>query len=145
MQAIKPSIRYLSPSCFTLSLSTIEFIGDRYTLYMPHSHEAGWEPREISDFTESVFRSATPLPVIGPTEVVDGKFTATFSSDRPVEKAQLLYTRATGQWQDRKFNTLPAKLNGNRVEADIPVNATVAFFTITDDRGALVSSEHLEN
>lgn len=115
---------------------------------MGHSHPHGWAPEEIGVFADAVLRGGAPLPRILDTGVEEtdaaaGQLWATFQSARPVLRAELGYTRATGYWSDRKYNILPIEIEPGetRVEAAIPPGTTVCFFNLFDDRGCVSSSD----
>jgi dienelactone hydrolase len=111
---------------------------------MPHSHTDGWAPAEIGIYADSQLRGGAPLPRLL-RQGCDGKaLWAEFDSARPLLAAEINYTRACGQWQDRKFSRLPAQLNPATgwVEASIPPNTTVCFLNVFDDRGCVASTPH---
>ena len=113
---------------------------------MPHNHIDGWLPAEIGIFADSLLRGGAPLPRLK-RHGVDGQLLwAEFESVRPILAAEINYTRANGQWQDRKFNRLSALLDSasGRVEAVIPNNTSVCYLNVFDDRGCVSSSPHLE-
>jgi dienelactone hydrolase len=114
---------------------------------MPHGHGgAGENPEEIHAFANSVLTGGTSLATI--TKQGRGGNTAwvEFSAKTPVTKAELHYTKATGKWQDRLWEFVPATLDAkaNKASAAIPEGATVYYINLTDDRDRVVSSEHEE-
>jgi cephalosporin-C deacetylase-like acetyl esterase len=113
---------------------------------MGHSHEHGWNPPEIAAFTDALFFKKTFLPTIDKCEVIDGHLIATVRSDVTITKADIVYTRGSGMWQDRRFNTLEniVTISGNTVSAPLPLFTTVAYLQITDERGMRVSTPHFE-
>lgn len=114
---------------------------------MPHGHgPAGENPEEIHVFANSIVRNGTPL-----TEIIDQGSTSDsawceFKSVVPVTKAELCFTRKTGRWQDREWDSQPATidLHTSRVTATLPTDVTVFYLNIFDDRNCVVSSEHTE-
>jgi len=111
---------------------------------MPHSHHAGWAPKEIAAFADSVLKGSPPLIRITGQGEANGSAWATFESVSPVVKAELNVTSDTGPWQKRKWEALPAQLKAGKAHADLPVGTTVYYLNLTDDRGWLVSTEHME-
>ena len=111
---------------------------------MPHGHTAGREAPEIYAFAGSILGTGAPLPRITGEGVTADRMWATFESDRPIQKAELCFTRGLGYWQDRKFNATPATIDhtANRADVEIPSNSTVYFLNIIDDRGCLVSTDY---
>jgi len=49
-----------------------------------------------------------------------------------------------GEWEHRKWQSVPAELDQgkNMVTATLPEGVTVYYFSLIDDRGLIVSSEH---
>jgi cephalosporin-C deacetylase-like acetyl esterase len=115
---------------------------------MGHSHGHGWAPREIHHFTDALFKGEAPLPEHIKTHIEDKRILATFTSVRPLMTTEICFTRASGMWQDRKWNTLPAVSEATAesysIHAELPVGTTVAFINVWDDRGNCVSSPHIE-
>ena len=113
-------------------------------LRMPHGHQPGWAPKEIDAFAESVLNAAPPLIRITGQGEANGNAWATFESASPVAKAELNVTRDSGRWQERKWEALPAQLEAGRAHAELPAGTTVYYLNLTDKRGLLVSTEHVE-
>lgn len=112
---------------------------------MPHGHnEAGEGSAEIFAFADSVLRGGEPLAHIVAQGVDKGVAWTDFVSPRPIRKAELHFTRAGGRWQDRFWETVEAELGDGRVRATPPDDALVFYFNLTDDRGLIVSSQHVE-
>ena len=114
---------------------------------MPHAHGgAGENPEEIRAFADSFCKRGAPLARVT-KQGRDGKAVwVTFKSKSPIAKAELCFTRSNGKWQDRKWETLAAQLDGkrSRVTADLPDGTTVYYVNLIDDRGLVVSTEHKE-
>lgn len=110
---------------------------------MPHGHPQGAKPEEIAAFAASVLRHGVPLARITVTE----RDSIRYKSRSRIVKAELNYTMDSGRWQDRKWETVPARLEtgAGRATAGIPQGATAWFFNLIDDRGLVVSSEHRTN
>ncbi len=113
---------------------------------MPHSHPDGWKPKEIGLFADEVMRAGEPLARITGQGADGRRAWATYESARPIKRAELNFTRATGYWPDRKWNILPAKLDSatGRIEAEIPIETTAYYFNVIDDRDVTSSTEHVE-
>ena len=114
---------------------------------MPHGHgAAGENPEEIHVFANSILRNGAPLPRITEQGIADDTTWAVFSTTVPVVKAELCFTRATGRWQDREWESQPAMIDAatSRVTATIPTDATVFYLNLFDDRNCVVSTEHTE-
>ena len=115
---------------------------------MPHGHTQGWAPNEIHHYTDALFKGGAPLSRHVETRSVERKIVSRFESARPLMKATLCYTRATGFWRDRKWNQIDAALDevgqGYEASAELPLETTAAFLNVTDDRDLIVSSTHIE-
>ncbi len=109
---------------------------------MPHGHgEAGEGPKEIHAFADSITRDRRPLArSLG--ERREGQVAyADFKSETPLLRAELNFTRDGGRWQDRRWETLPARLDGGRVQAKLPEDAKIAYFNVIDERELIASSD----
>lgn len=115
-------------------------------LRMPHAHGGpGENPEEIRVFAEALFNGGVPLPTItGQGRNGDAAW-ATFKSPGPLKSAELNYTKDKGAWQERKWESLPATIEGgSRVTASLPADTTVYYFNLVDERNCVVSTEHEE-
>jgi hypothetical protein len=59
----------------------------------------------------------------------------------PIAAAELAFTRDTGKWQDRKWETVPAELVKNRASAAVPADAKAFYLNLFDGQGRVVSGE----
>ncbi|MFT7629058.1 MAG: dienelactone hydrolase [Mariniblastus sp.] len=116
----------------------------RFELRMSHGHGAGWRPAEIYAFADSIVKDGLPLPKLTPPKIEGDQVTSSFVSTAKITKSQLLYTRDSGLWPQRKWETAPAKTSAAEINAIVPEGATVLFFNLTDERGLLVSSEFIQ-
>jgi len=113
----------------------------RVTVNMPHGHPPGWAPQEIGMFVDQYLLGADPLPTLGMLMVKDGQATLCLNGPAKITKAELHYTTDTSEFNKRKWESNPAKIEGQQiVSAAAPENATAWFFTVQDERGAVVSS-----
>lgn len=112
---------------------------------MPHGHGAAGEaPREIQVFADSLLRGGPALAAVTGTGLDDGQVWATFTSPVPVVRAELNYTLDdTPRWPDRRWETVPAQLTGQRAEAVLPNGAKVWYLNLVDHRDCVVSTEHV--
>jgi dienelactone hydrolase len=110
---------------------------------MPHAHGGpGEKPEEIHAFANALFKGGAPLPRITAQGLEKGAPWAEF--DGKVVKAELNVTRDSGKWQKRTWEILPAALDGQRASAPVPEGVTAAYLNLFDDRGLVVSAEHVE-
>jgi dienelactone hydrolase len=120
----------------------------RITMYMPHGHPPGWTPAEIYLFVDSVLKGTEPLARLGPIQVTaEQSALATYAAPRSLTKAELLFTHDDGRWQERKWQSSAATIDADRkrFEAKLPdVRPLTCFFTVADERGLVVSTDHVE-
>ena len=114
---------------------------------MPHGHGGpGENPQEIHLMADHLLNNGLPLPRILEQQIAGQKVTLTYEASRPIETAELTFTCDTGLWQERKWQTRPLEVPTatNTLTAQLPDGITVFYINLIDDRGALVSSEHVE-
>lgn len=112
---------------------------------MAHAHGGpGEKPEEIHAFANAIFKGGPPLAKITGQGEEKGAAWATFTSTSTVEKAELCFTKDTGKWQARKWESAPAAIERGRASAPIPEGAKVYYLNLVDDRGLVVSTEHVE-
>ena len=114
----------------------------RITVKMPHGHQQGWAPKEIGLFVDQYLKEGTALPVVERPEKVEGEVRATVESETKLTSANLHYTTGTGAINKLTWETMPARIDGRQlISAAPPEGATIWFLTVSDSRGAVVSSE----
>jgi dienelactone hydrolase len=112
-------------------------------LNLPHGHI--WKFGEVDQFVDSVLCGAAPLPRLRTLSIRENRATAKVTSPVPLKKAELHYTTDGGPWQQRHWETVPARLERNVITADIPSQRPlVCYVSVTDDRGLRASTEHVE-
>jgi len=112
---------------------------------MKHGHGPGWDAGEVYAFADSVVKGGKALPKITGAGLAEKDAWVSFESDVPIEKAEFNYTTDSGIWDKRKWLTRNAKLDSKvqKVTAQIPETATAYYFNLIDQRGLVVSSEHI--
>jgi dienelactone hydrolase len=114
----------------------------RITVNMPHGHPQGWAPPEIGLFVDGYLRGGKPLPAIQRPRTVNGQVLAKVRAKTGLASAALHYTTGTGPINKRQWQTVPGRVDGSHLVAETPPKeAAVWFLTVTDERGAVVSSE----
>jgi hypothetical protein len=114
----------------------------RVTVNMKHGHPQGWAPAEIGLFVDQHLRDGEPLPAIAKPTVSESKVAAGVTSKRPLKSAALHYTTDKGEFEKRRWKEVVLTLEGNGTSGpSASADATVWFVTVSDDRGAVVSSE----
>lgn len=114
---------------------------------MPHGHgPAGENPPEIHAFADSVLRGAAPLAKVTAQGRQGDHVWADYQATSPIKQAELNFTRDTGKWQQRKWETVPAQLDAaqHRASARLAEGVRVYYLNLVDERGLIVSSEHEE-
>jgi dienelactone hydrolase len=112
-------------------------------LDLPHGHI--WTFDEVDVFVDSVLRGGTPLPRLGQTKINGDRVSAKVVSRLPIKRAALHYTTDTGEWQKRRWQTVPAELKRGTITARLPRQRPLVWYlTVTDERGLRVSTEHEE-
>jgi dienelactone hydrolase len=110
---------------------------------MPHGHEPGVAPEEIHAFANSIINGQQPLARIQNQGRRGNDVWAAVRSAVPIQRAELNFTKDKGRWQDRKWETVAAKMDRRRVSATLPDGARVYYLNVFDERGMVVSSEHV--
>jgi len=113
----------------------------RVTVRMPHGHQPGWRPKEIGLFIDQHLLGGAGLPLVARPVVAAGQARAGVTTRTKLVSAALNYTTAAGSNKTRKWLSAPAKIDGASLIVDLPANVTIWNVTVTDDRGATVSSE----
>ncbi|MBN8218305.1 MAG: prolyl oligopeptidase family serine peptidase [Spirochaetes bacterium] len=114
---------------------------------MPHGHGgAGEKPPEILAMAESLFRGGAPLPTFTGQGAAGGEVWAEVASPRPLERAEFNFTRASGHWMDRTWNTVPVEVEKatGRMRAALPPDTTAWYFNVFAEGDLVASSEHGE-
>ena len=114
----------------------------RITVKMPHGHLQGWAPKEIGFFLDQYLKDGIPLPTVLSLEKTAVEFRATVESQSNLSSAKIHYTTGTEPINKLTWNTIPARIDGRQIIAPLPQDeARIWFFTVSDNRGAIVSSE----
>jgi len=117
----------------------------RITVNMPHGHSAGMDPLEIGAFADAQLRGATPLPELGEVQRDGAVVRAPLRSRLPIQTATLHYSADAIPWDHRRWSSVPAAVGEDAVEARLPDERPLLyFFTVTDLRGAVVSTDYAE-
>lgn len=121
-----------------------------FRVRMPHGHgPAGENPGEIRAFADAILApggvSGSGLARIT-GQGSDGRTTwLTWEGGAPVRSAELCFTRAEGKWQEREWETSPARVDTprRRAEAEIPADAAAWYLNVVDEGGLVASGEHV--
>lgn len=107
-----------------------------------HSHPAGWAPPEIAIFMDQHLRNGPPLATIEPAKRIGQEVSAQFTAAVEVSSASLVYTTGDPTNQETQWREAGARIAGKQILAELPDPEPRAWFlTLTDERGATVSTE----
>ncbi|HPA19264.1 MAG TPA: PhoPQ-activated protein PqaA family protein [Verrucomicrobiae bacterium] len=114
----------------------------RIEVNMRHGHGPGWAPKEIGLFIDSYCNAGTPLPVPGKPVTEGDNIRLPVKSITAIREATLHYTADTGLRSKRKWQSVPAQVGegGAIIAARPPAGANTWFISLTDERGAMVTS-----
>lgn len=115
----------------------------RYELRMRHGHYPGWEPEEIYAFADSVVNGGPKLIQFGKPKVSGMRASVSYTSTTNVAEAKFYYTKDNDAWPERLWKEAPATLSSSMMTASVPRGAKAFYFSGTDKRGLMVSSEFL--
>ena len=108
---------------------------------MAHGHPPGWAPKEIGIYVDSLLKGGIPLPEIGDMKVEAGVVSVPVASKTKLTGAELQFTTTDGKRSDREWQMLPARIEEGKVVAEsLPAEANTWLVTITDERGATVTT-----
>jgi cephalosporin-C deacetylase-like acetyl esterase len=113
----------------------------RIQVNMPHGHQPGWVPQEIGLFVDSKCRAGTALPLPGKPEIKGGQVLLNCTAAAGIQSGSLHFTTDSGPRSKRQWTTVPATLSGGTLSAPAPpANANTWYMSVTDGRGAMVST-----
>ena len=114
----------------------------RYQLEMSHGHGSGWSPEEVYTFADSAVNEGTPLVQFDKPKVDGDQASVTYTASTKITNADLLYTTdSTSASPKRKWRKMPATILGTTIKAAVPENAVTFFFSATDERKMMTTSE----
>jgi len=111
-----------------------------FTINLPHGHIFTF--KEVDVFIDSILLpNAKPLATVSAIQRGGNKtVSATFRSEVPVVKAELIGTSDDGDWTKREWKSVPATIVGNRLSATLPETLRAYCLLLTDERGLRVST-----
>jgi hypothetical protein len=110
----------------------------------PVKSDPGVDFAETFAFADSIVRNTPPLPAIVSRGIDNRRAWSRYESKFPIANASLNYTTSRGPWQERLWETIDGSIDREKSTAfaHIPAGASAYFFSLTDSRGLMVSSEH---
>lgn len=123
------------------------------TVNMPHSHPAGWAPKEIGLFVDQHLKEGKPLFRFEDARMEKMNLAVAIGQEHDIKSVSAHWTTDTkGPWQKRTWESRKAdRMVGNATDfflVTLPKDRPIVYFlTANDERGATVSTEHavLEN
>lgn len=114
----------------------------RIEVNMRHSHQAGWEPTEIFRFIDSHLGTSDSLPILRLPEQSEKECRVRYSAARPLKSAALNFTTDSGPLLSRQWQSVAAEFDEQTIRSDdLPQNATIWFFSATDDLDGMTSTD----
>lgn len=117
------------------------------TVNMPHGHVEGWRPVEIGLFVDQYLKQGDSFPEVKPEVQIDtdAKTLSFTVVEAKNGKGAFHWTHDVGPWQKRNWNSIDVGINNSVGSTPLPEKRPLSgFFTVKDDRGAVVSTEHFE-
>jgi len=114
----------------------------RLQVKMPHGHEAGWAPKEIGLYIDSLLGVRAEAPLLACTVPVaeEDEVLATVTGGN-IKSATMSYALPGTAINTREWKTVPAKVENGIISAPAPpADSDMYFFNVTDERDAMVSS-----
>lgn len=113
----------------------------RITVNMPHGHPPGWAPREIGLFIDHHLQGKAGLPIVGEPQIEAGEVRMQWEASTKLSQATLHFSTDSGAINKRSWQDRPATIEDAMIVVEAPpAEATAWFLTVTDERGAIVSS-----
>ena len=113
------------------------------TINLPHGHIFTF--KEVDAFIDSfLLKDAKPLVTVSVPHPGDDPmmFTATFHSEVPIVKTELIWTTDEGDWPKREWQSTPATVSGDTASVVLPTENPKAYgLLLTDERGLRISSQ----
>lgn len=125
----------------------------RWIPELRHSHESAWQIPEIAAFIDHYAKGAPDLPRIGKPRASENLSSVDVGAPAGVKSCVLWATSDPGPYflelradptGKSKFSKHPARLVGERVEAELPPDCVRYFFEITDENGFTVTTSLTE-
>lgn len=135
---------FFSPPSVLRSLKTIPApvtVSLRSTMDHGSVWRMPWYEQEILRFIDARFLGSPALPRIEASMRNGDEVSSRYTSQVPIQQADLLYTMDLGPWKDRKWQSLPAVLGPASVTANLPAARPLAYYlALTEQGGVFVSA-----
>ena len=123
------------------------YAGSKMVLAVAGAREVSHDeaPQLWNVVEEMAIAGGIPLPRLGRMEIHGDRVSAKVISPVPIKQAALHFTADTGEWQKRRWQTVPAELKDNTLSAPLPEQRPLAcYLAVIDERGLRLSTEHEE-
>jgi len=125
------------------SYRTVPGEGKRLSVRLayPHNHTECWKEETIFDFAAAALEKRH-VPAWSCPVVKDGKVSCRLDdAGRKIASVALQYTRASGVYADRRWNSLELPARGGELSVSLPREAAAVFFSVFTADGCCYSSE----
>jgi pimeloyl-ACP methyl ester carboxylesterase len=113
----------------------------RVPIRLKHAHI--WTEKEIYAFANAAVKGGIQLAKVGNVSYNSAYAKVHVESKTKLTNAELCYTKDSGVWENRFWQSNPAEIDvHNVVIASIPPHTKAFYFNITDERGLTVSSKY---
>ena len=110
---------------------------------LKHGHI--WTFKEVDFFIDSVLQKGEPLIRLDAMRIADGKAAAKLLNATKPKSGLLWYSTDQGNWKQRKWQSVAAKVEDGLVVGDIPSDRPITFYLeVTDHRGLKTSTTYEE-
>ncbi len=132
------------PDALQKSFDAVPNEGKRLSVRVayPHGMTQCWNEETIFDFADSILAKRN-VPELAKIEISGNEVAVPMKCDRKIRLAELNFTRATGYWQDRIWNRVPAQIENGRLIARIPRAASALYFNLFTENDCCYSSSIL--
>ncbi len=105
---------------------------------LKHGHI--WTFPEPHAFIDAALRGGPPVAKLGDIETGEGTVRASLTAPAPPAKTEFHYTHDSGNWEKRKWITVPARLENDTVVAELPVPRPITYYLSTTDKHVVRTS-----
>lgn len=114
-------------------------------LGMKHGSPPAGDPPEVMAFAESVVRGSRGLLRIIGTRRDGHSVRVEFDTSAGLSGADLVYTSDTrSPWEKRLWQTVPARITGAEIQAEVPVDALLYYVALRDEHGMTITTDYEE-
>ncbi len=114
-----------------------------YKVRMPHAHAPAGDPPEITVFADSLLKGKPGLVRLTGFAAMGRQLNCKVAGGVPLKSASVIFTKSTGDWKDRHWETIEATYDreSGDIDGTVPEDATVAYLGATGEDGMFVSTQ----